>query len=145
MADTRAQIEAEDWVRQVWMLKHLGKEFFRERVKLSSGGVFDFDAVTQDRTIVATISTSGSRTASGKHAVGKVMKIRSDLYFLLLADAERRLCVLTERDMYDWCLQEVKLGRVPRSIEFMHVDLPADLRNKLAASRAVASREVSPS
>jgi len=37
-----------------------------------SGGVFDFDAVSDDGKIVASISTSGSKTATGKYAVGKM-------------------------------------------------------------------------
>jgi hypothetical protein len=85
MADTRIQLEVEDWVRSVWMTKKYGQEFYRERVKLTSGGVFDFDAADKSKRFVATISTSGARTASGKYAVGKMLKIRSDMYFLLLA------------------------------------------------------------
>jgi len=42
------------------------------RVRLSSGGVFDFDAVSEDHSVVATISTSGAKTAGGKYAVGKM-------------------------------------------------------------------------
>jgi hypothetical protein len=48
----------------------------RERCALSFGGVFDFDSVSADGTIALTISTSGATTASGKHAVGKLMKIQ---------------------------------------------------------------------
>ena len=59
MADTRVQLEVEDWVWQAWMPQHFGISFYRERLKIRSGGVFDFDAVSADRTIVATISTSG--------------------------------------------------------------------------------------
>jgi hypothetical protein len=51
-------------------------------------------------------------TASNKVAVGKMPKIRSDMYFLLLAEAERRVVVLTEQSMYDQCLKEVAGGRV---------------------------------
>jgi len=36
--------------------------FSRERLLLQSGRVFDFDAVSEDHSIVATISTSGSKT-----------------------------------------------------------------------------------
>lgn len=120
------------------------QDFHRERVSLSPGGVFDFDAVSADRKIVASISTSGAKTASGKYAVGKMLKIRSDMYFLLLAEAERRLIVLTERDMYDQCQREQAGGRVPSSIEFVHVDLPTKLTKRLQEARARASREVSP-
>jgi hypothetical protein len=70
MADTRVQVEVEDWVRCNWMASHFGTKFSRERLPLRSGGVFDFDAVSEDRSIVATVSTSGAKTSGGKHAVG---------------------------------------------------------------------------
>ncbi len=144
MADTRIQLAVEDWVRLEWMRTQLGQRFVRERVPLTSGGVFDFDAVSVDGKIVAVISTSGSKTASGKHAVGKMNKIRSDVYFLLLAEAERRLVLLTEQDMYARWGREVEAGRVPSSIEFVHVEIPQDLNLKLQASRRRASQEVTP-
>ncbi len=74
MADTRVQVEVEDWVRREWMSKALGQTFHRERLRLSCGGAFDFDAVSTDGTVVATISTSGATTASGRQAVGKMLK-----------------------------------------------------------------------
>jgi len=144
MADMRVQLEVEDWVRREWMPGKFSKQFFRERVRLSPGGVCDFDAVSGDRKIVAAVSTSGALTANGKYAVGKMLKIRSDMYFLLLADAERRIVVLTEKDMYDQCMKEVAGGRVPSSIEFEHAQIPAELDKRLRASRRVASREVLP-
>lgn len=145
MADTRVQLQVEDWIRRNWMPDKYGQSFHRERVKLSSGGVFDFDAVSEDEKTVVTISTSGARTASGKHAVGKVLKVRSDIFFLLLADAEHRVCVFTELDMYEYWLRERESGRLPKTIEFALADIPSELREKLLASRKKASKEVSPS
>jgi hypothetical protein len=102
MADTRVQLEVEDWVREKWMPGNFGCEFYRNRLKLSSGGVFDFDVVSQNRKIAACISTSGGKTASGKLAVGKLLKLRSDMLFLLLAkEPEKRIIILTEADMFD--------------------------------------------
>jgi hypothetical protein len=124
--------------------KTFGQQFFRERVPLSSGGVCDFDAVSGDRKIVAAISTSGAVTASGKQGVGKMLKVRSDMYFLLLAAAERRLVVLTEKDMLYRCRKEAEGGRVPSSIEFVHAEIPSDLEVKLRTSRVKASNEVWP-
>ena len=144
MADTRVQLEIEDWVRKNWMPKEYGIQFQRERVSLTSGGVFDFDAVSTDLTIAATISTSGATTASGKSAVGKLLKIRSDMLFLLLAKVNRRLVVLTESDMYARCLKEREGGRVPPEIEFVCADIPSDLRQRLLKARAISSKEVSP-
>ena len=126
------------------MSAQYGQRFSRERVSLTSGGLFDFDAVSGDGKIVANISTSGAKTASGRHAVGKVLKVRSDVYFLLLAKAERTLVLLTEQDMHEQWLKEAENGRVPSRIEFVHVEIPAELDAKLQASRLRASNEVSP-
>lgn len=142
MADTRAQVMIEDWVRRKWMPKRYGQRFSRERLELTSGGEFDFDAVSADGTIVANISTSGLKTARGKYGSGKVLKVRSDIFFLLLARAPRRLMLLTESDMYDRWLSEAEAGRVPHSIEFAHVDIPRVLDLRLKAARESASREV---
>src|ERR1022692_905424 len=101
MADTRVRLEVEDWVWRNWMAVEFGTKFSRERLPLRSGGVFDFDAVSEDHSIVATISTSGAKTSGGKHAVGKILKLRSDMLFLTMVEAKRRIVVLTERDMCD--------------------------------------------
>jgi len=143
MADTRCQLECEDWVRQEWMPQRFEQRFHRDRVRLTSGGFFDFDAVSANGTTVATISTSGTRTSGGKLGVGKLMKIRSDMLFLLLA-ARRSVMILTERDMYELCMREVEGGRAPRNIEFFHAPLPPDLAARLQIARRASSEEVSP-
>ncbi len=143
MADTRVQLVVEDWVRRNWMPGQFGMNFSRERLVLRSGGYFDFDAVSEDRLTVATISTSGSKTATGKNAVGKMLKLNSDMLFLLLVAAQRRLVVLTEKDMYDKCQKEKASGRVPPEIEFAYAELPLALRTRLINARAIASDEVS--
>lgn len=143
MADTRVQLEVEDWVRRNWMQSQYGTSFFRERLPISSGGVFDFDAVSHDRKIVATISTSGSKTSGGKHAVGKILKLRSDMLFLTMVQAERRIVVLTEQDMCDQCEKEAAGGRVPPEIEFVCALIPEDLRARLVGARLKASIESS--
>ena len=115
--------------------------FSRERVRLRSGGVFDFDAVSEDRSIVATISTSGSKTAGGNHAVGKLLKLRSDMLSLVMVDAKRKLIILTERDMLDRCGKERAGGRIPPEIEFLCAEIPEDMRARLIAARLKASAE----
>jgi len=54
LADSRIQLEVEDWVRRNWMPTQYGTKFSRERLRLRSGGLFDFDAVSEDHFIVAT-------------------------------------------------------------------------------------------
>ncbi len=144
MADTRAQLQVEEWIRQEWMPVEFGQVFRAQRFRLTSGGFFDFDAVSSDGSVVASISTSGAVTASGKNGVGKLQKIRSDVLFLTLAEADRRIIILTERDMYDRCMQESLAGRLPKCVEFCLVEVPEHLIAALKQSRAQASREVSP-
>src|SRR2546423_8411977 len=108
------------------MASHFGTKFSRERLPLRSGGVFDFDAVSDDRSIVATISTSGSKTSGGKNAVGKILKLRSDMLFLTMVEPERRIIVLSEQDMCDQCLKEAAGGRVPKEIEFVCAPIPEE-------------------
>lgn len=145
MADTRVQLEVEDCVRDVWMLKEFGQSYYRKRLVLSSGGVFDFDAVSEDRKTAACISTSNGKTASGKHAVGKLFKLRSDMLFLLLAEGlDKRLIILTEKDMFEVCCKEKRGGRVPLGIDFVLAEIPDVLRERLAVAKDSASKEVTP-
>lgn len=145
MADTRVQVEVEDWVRRQWLPSQLNQQFFRERVQLSSGGMFDYDAVSADKRTIVSISTSGSITSSGKHAVGKLQKIRADMFFMLLTpNVDRKIMVFTEKDMCERCNAEVVAGRAPKEIEFMYAEIPNALQAKLVESRDKAAREVKP-
>lgn len=144
MADSSFQRQVEQWVRDHCLAERYSQRFSREKVRLSSGGEYSFDAVSADRQIVATISTSGSRTASGKMGAAKLHKIRADLYFLLLAPAARRVVVLTEADMMQLCEKERADGRIPQGVELLHAVLPRQLVDALKAARKIASRETTP-
>ena len=48
MSDTRVQLEVEDWVLEHWMSEQFVRSFYRYRVKLCSGGVFDFVVVSEE-------------------------------------------------------------------------------------------------
>ena len=78
-----------------------------------------------------------------KHAVGKILKLRSDMLFLTLVEAKRRVIILTEQDMCDQCEKEALGGRVPKEIEFVCVPIPDELRTRLVAARLKASGEFS--
>ena len=145
MADTSAQREADVWIRLHWMPEKFQQGFESKNLTLSSKGVFKFDAVSDDERIVANISTSSAITARGKHGVGKMQKIRADVYFLLLLpDVKRKLLIFTESDMVESCNKEKEKGRIPQSIEIYHATLPSELRIKLQSSKKIASDEVSP-
>jgi len=143
MADSTIRREVEDWILSDWLPERFGQPFERRRVTLSTGGDYQFSAVTEDGQIVGTISTSGARTSSGKLGVGKLQKIRADMLFLtMLGVCEKRLIVMTEQSMYDQLMKEKEAGRVPNSIEFMLAGLPAEFRERLTAAQRDASAEM---
>jgi len=144
MASTVIQGEVETWIRERWLRERFGQEFTKRNVPLTSGGEFEFDAVSDDGKTVANISTSGPKTAGRNPGSGKINKVRSDIYFLLLSTADRKLMLLTEGEMCEWWLRERDKGRVPVCIEFRHVDIPEGLNEELEASRRKASCEVTP-
>jgi hypothetical protein len=143
MADTRVQLEIEDCVRENWMRQHFQQPFYRNRVKLSTGGFFDFDAVSEDKTIAACISTSAAKTATGNVGSGKLLKLRSDMLFLhLAAGLQKRFIILTDARMHAACQKEISGGRTPREIEFLLAAIPEELQLRLLQARAIASSEV---
>ena len=144
MAETKTQLEIEDWIRREWLSGKFRQRFIKNTVRLTSGGMFEFDAVSVDESIVACISTSGLTTSGGKPGSGKRHKIRSDLFFLLLTpSSKQRLMVFTEQDMYEFWLKEQKNGRVPRDIQFLIAAIPMELREKLSHAKAKSAEEVS--
>ncbi len=142
MADTSFQLVIEEWIRTEWLPKAFGQPFSARRLRLSSGGLFAFDAVSEDGEIVATISTSAAKTAGGKRSTGAVMKLRSDMLFLLMSRAPKPVLVFTEPCMHGYWHAERSRGRVPPEIDFVHVPLPAELAAPLAAARARSSTEM---
>jgi len=144
MADTRTQMEVVAWLCGFLPEKYPGRSFSTARVKLSSGGTHEFNAVSRDREVIVSVITSDSRTSSGKLAVGKLTKVRADMFFLLLVDAKTKVLAFTQEDMYELCLKEKELGRIPEDIQLEPIHLPAELAERLAKSKKAASEEVRP-
>lgn len=84
MANSRVALEVEDWVTSSWLNKKYGQAFRKKQLTLTCGGKFEFDAVSEDGSIVVVVSTATGVTATGKNPSGKIHKIRSDMFFLLL-------------------------------------------------------------
>ena len=145
MANASVPKEVAEWLRQNWIPLKFGQSFTSGPCRFSSGGTTKFSAVSLDRKIVAAISTGGATTAAGKPGVGKRAAILAQILFLVMAETERRLVILTEKSMLDWCNQESRGGRMPLNVEFHLADLPDELRLRLDVSKKTASREVSPS
>lgn len=146
MADTSVHHDAEAWVIEHGLPRlFAGVSFSGKKLKLTWGGYFAFDAVSQDQSMVVAVSTSSARTATGKLATAKFQKLKTDALYLLHLEAEaRRIMVFTEESMLEYFKKAVTVGRFPPTIELLHIPLPADLHAKVLASREVASKETSP-
>lgn len=147
MADTSIQMEVEAWVVAVALPAVYHQAFSKGVVPLVWNGTFELDAVSQDRTIVACVSTSVVRTGGKKLAIGKVQKIKADtLYLLNAAGVRRRVLVFSDVGMLRHFEKERQNGRFPPEpdIELRLVELPSALATRLAEAGAVASAEVTP-
>ena len=146
MADTKAQTEAEFWIRRHALQEKFGQQFTKRSLVLTTGGEFSFDAVSDDGKIVAAISTSVGTRSSGGDATTKLLKIRSDVlwFYMLERVPERKLLVFSEQSMIDLIEKEKKKGRFPLDLEIVKVELPEEIAARVAESQRIASEEVSP-
>lgn len=135
VADSSPQIAVADWINREWLPHRMGETFFRARVRLVSGGEHSFASVNADKTTVGTICTSGPRN-------GGKLKVRSDLYFLLMAQAERRFVVFTDPAMDAYFAEERRKGQIPKDIGFMFATgVPDELMERLRDAQRSASEE----
>lgn len=146
MANTSIMKTAENYVLLEALPKLFSGHLFQEASPaLIWGGRFDFDAVSQDGTIVGLISTSTLKTSGGNYGSGKVNKILKDcLYLLYVEGARKRFLAFTETCMKHEFETMKEKGRFPPEIQLIHTPLPSDLNKKVKAVRQKASDEVSP-
>lgn len=132
--------EVEDSVRST-LGRELGVEFGKKKLRLKSGGEFNFDAVSLDGSIVISIKSSRGTTRGGKPPTGAIKAAIADLYYLSLVEAERRILVLTDKGFYDRLSHDLR-QRIAPGLELKHVPLPAELDQKVQAALDFASNEM---
>ena len=113
MATTATERDVQTWVRDTYLPKSYKSKFTKKKLQLTPGGTFEFDAVSDDGSVVASVCTAGYRTTEDKPGEGKMHKVRSDAFFLLLVEAPKKLLVFTERDMHEAWQKEQISGRMP--------------------------------
>ena len=102
MANTEIQHKVEDWVRVNFLEREYNCSFTEKKVPLIWGGVFKFDAVSEDGKIVANISTSAANMAGGKPGIGKKKKLLADTLYLLNVKSDmKKILIFTEKNMRD--------------------------------------------
>lgn len=146
MANTSAQKAAELWIVQQYLPNQFdGLTFEEKKVTLVWGGLFAFDAVCEDQSIIGLVSTSSAKTSGGKLATAKIQKLKCDtLYLTNVACPCRKLLIFSEASMFKQFQKEVSVGRFPNDIELLHVELPKEISEPVLAARLEAQREVSP-
>lgn len=146
MANTSAQKKAELWIVGHYLPAHFDGLLFEERkVSLKWGGVFAFDAVSEDQSIIGLVSTSAAVTAGNNLATAKIQKLKCDtLYLTNVARPCRKLLIFSESSMIKQFQKEVEARRFPKDIELIHAELPDELHQEVLAARLAARREVTP-
>ncbi len=143
MVNTRnVTTSVEDHVRDVLSVEHQ-IVFRRQRLKLQPGGYHEFDAVSDNGRIVASIKTAPGHGASGRHPAGKVANCIAELYFLSLTRAHKKFLVLTSADFHRLFVGVMK-GKIPNGIEILHVALPAEIQSRVDAVQQAATDETQP-
>ena len=141
MVNTNYLKEIECWVRDNWLPQQFpGYQFNKRFLELAPGGEHEFDAVSEDVSIVAGIKTNSCKTSGGKGPAGKAAQLYQELYFLNLVEAKKKYLVLTNEDMYKDFLKRSE-GKVADGVGILFCQLPSDMNRKVADIQKEASEE----
>jgi len=142
MADTTVLTrEVEDFVRAHLAEQH-GQAFGKRFLVLRTGGKHEFDAVSEDGSIIASIKAHSGRTSGGNIPSGKIFACIAELYYLSLANAPTRLLVLTNPQFFEIFKRKMREAVVD-GVAIEHIPLSAELQNKVDLVVEKASQEMS--
>jgi hypothetical protein len=116
---------------------------FEERelpLKLITGGEHRFDTVSKDRTTVGGIKATSLREGGGVGA-GAVKSAFTELYFLSLVKADRKLLILTDKGFYELFKRRAS-GKILPDIEVIYCELPKSLSDRVVEVHKTASGEI---
>jgi len=131
----------EPWVRDR-LAEGYGQDFDPRVLPLEPGGSHEFDAVSSDGRIVASIKANSGLTSGGNHPTGKVATCLNEVYFLTLVDADERLLVLTNPNFHT-ILMRATAGQIARAVKVELLELPSDMQRVVDGVTELASREMS--
>lgn len=114
--------------------------FHSRRVRLQPGGYHEFEAVSDNGRIVASVKTAA---ANSRHPASTMANCLAALYFLTLVRAHRKILVLTSPEFHA-TFMTVMAGKIPHGMEIMHIPLPADVQSRVAAVQQAGTDETQP-
>lgn len=143
MANTRyLTLQVETYVRERLAERH-GQSFSKRFLQLTTGGSHEFDAVSNDGSIVVSIKAASGLTKSGKNPAAKVQGCIAELYYLSLVDAPTRILALTTPAFHTIFTRRIQ-GSLATGITIDLIPLPPDMQAEVDKVVAEAGREVSP-
>lgn len=116
---------------------------FKEKeipLKLTTGGQHNFDVVSEDRMIIGGIKANSPR-GDGKAGGGVINSVFTELYFLSLVKAKKKLLILTNKGFYE-LFKKRSSGQVLPDTEIIYCQLPKSLNIKVAKIHKTASEEI---
>lgn len=119
-----------------------GPAFSAEVLPLVTGGMHEFDAVSADLRIVASIKSAFGKTSGHKFPSGKVKDAIAEHYYLSLVAAPVRLLILTNPEFHE-LLHGVLVGRLAKDLDLKLVELPGEMQESVRQVQRRASAEVS--
>lgn len=133
--------DVEVYVREKLAVE-FGLPFSSMRLTVKGGGDHEFDAVSEDGSIVAGIKTSSGRTSGGRFPSGKNKDALAEVYFLTQVEAQERLLVLTNPEFLDLFMRRNR-GKIDPAVEVRLIELPVALKKAVDQIRQAASDEMS--
>ncbi|MFI5260101.1 MAG: hypothetical protein ACHQ01_10925 [Candidatus Limnocylindrales bacterium] len=143
MADTMyLRRVVETYIRERLALE-FGQPFSARFLDLVSGGKHEFDAVSHDQRVVASIKAASGLTSGGRNPSGKIKDSIAELYYLSLVSAPVRRLILTTPAFYG-IFKKATTGAVAAGIDVVCVPLPAEIQREVDRVVSAASQEVTP-
>ena len=141
MADTSyLRYTVEPWIRE--QLQGTYRQTFTSQVlELRTGGRREFDAVSEDRCVVASVKAHSGATSSGGIPSAKINSALLEIYFLMLVPADERILVLTNPEFFAIFNRSTK-GRVVPEVRVELMPLPLDMQTRVDAVTKRASDEM---
>lgn len=120
-----------------------GQPFSDRFLPLRTGGKHEFDAVSDDGLVVASVKSASGLTAGGNMPSGKIKDCLAELHYLSLVEAPVRRLGLTTPSFFA-IFTAATVDAVAEGVEIVCVPLPADMQLKVDEVVRIASQEVTP-
>ena len=129
---TIATKDVENWIRNEFLPQKYHQAFAKRKLGVQSGAEIEFDAVSEDGTIVCIISTSPIKTADGQFDTGVLANIREKTLWTISLNEKPETIVFacTDKSMFELVKKEKDNGRFPKHIKTVLVKLPIELQAK---------------